>query len=120
MQAHEEDSNEASGSGKDSGPSSSGQEQETGKPHASIFANFAQEVRDTVMPLNNIHSYTKLYKGPLAEANSGATEILVIKQEETPWQKAWSTMQEKVRKQHNFLICSVSTLYNLLPDVFSP
>ena len=97
LQAPEENSSRASGSGESSGPSGSSQgEQKTDRPHASIFANLAQEVRDTMMPLKNIHSYTKVYKGPVAEGNSGVSEILVIKPVVTPWQKAWSTVQEKV------------------------
>jgi hypothetical protein len=98
LQAPEEDSTRASGStGEGRGPSSASQgQEETVKSHASIFAQLVQEVRDTILPLNSVHSYTRVYKGPVAEANSGASEILVIKQVETPWQKAWSTVQDKV------------------------
>jgi hypothetical protein len=62
--------------------------------------SFAKELQETMMPLNNIRSYTKRYTGPVAEQSAGpytgSTDISVVKRVETPWQKAWSSVNEKV------------------------
>ena len=103
----DEESQRASSSGDGSnGPGQQQQQQESaskGFNAAGLFSNIAHEVRETMMPLENIRSYTRKYKGPVAEAPegpyTGTAALAVVKQLETPWQKAWSTMQGKVRRR---------------------
>jgi hypothetical protein len=106
MQAppEEEDCGRASGPAPGVGAEasgSSGQEQDKKEqmPQSSLFSNLAQEVKDTIMPLETIRSYTRKYKGPLAEAGpySGTSEIAVVQKVQTPWERAWGTIQDKVR-----------------------
>ena len=95
----DEDSSRSAGSGGGGESSGSSQQEPKGQAaQSSLFSNLAQEVKETVMPLAHIRSYTKIYKGPVAETGpySGSSEIAVVKTPETPWQKAWGTFQEKV------------------------
>lgn len=52
------------------------------------------------MPLSNLRSYTKKYKGPLAESSNepytGTSDLAVVKQPQTQWQKAWSSLHDRL------------------------
>lgn len=47
-----------------------------------------------------MRSYTKKYKGPLAESSNepytGTSDLAVVKQPQTQWQKAWSSLHDRL------------------------
>lgn len=89
--------NSNSGAQGETSSSSSGSSED----RSSLFQNLAQEVRDTIMPLNTMRSYVRKYQGPLAQAPegpyTGTSAIAVVKQPQTQWQQAWSALHDRVR-----------------------
>ncbi len=63
-----------------------------------LLQTLAQDLKAVLLPAQDITSATRQYTGAVAEATyDGPTALVLAKQQATGWQKAWDTMQEKVR-----------------------
>lgn len=64
-----------------------------------LLQTLAQDLKAVLLPAQDITSATRQYTGAVAEATyDGPTALVLAKQQATGWQKAWDTMQEKVRE----------------------
>ncbi len=63
-----------------------------------MLSNLVREVREVMMPLENLRSYTRRYSGPLAAEGtlSSASDLVVVKRQETPWQKMHTSFLKNV------------------------
>jgi import inner membrane translocase subunit TIM44 len=63
-----------------------------------LMQTLAQDLREVLLPAQDITSITKAYKGPVwTDTYDGPTSLVLTKQEPTGFQKAWEGVQEKVR-----------------------
>ncbi|KXZ52540.1 hypothetical protein GPECTOR_9g584 [Gonium pectorale] len=62
-----------------------------------LLQTLAQDLREVLLPAQDITSATRAYTGPVASAAyDGPTALVLSRQQATGWQKAWNTMQEKL------------------------
>ena len=60
--------------------------------------SFVEEIKATLRPVGGVVSATRMYKGPVmdGEAYEGTMELMIVKQQETAWQKTMRGLNEKV------------------------
>lgn len=84
-------SSDNSGSSSESSSSSSSESQK-----ASLLQSISKEIKECLLPSDDIVSVTRMYTGPVADASQegyeGPAALMVVKQQQTTWQK----MREKV------------------------
>ncbi|GLC45459.1 hypothetical protein PLESTB_000316300 [Pleodorina starrii] len=62
-----------------------------------LLQTLAQDLREVLLPAQDISSATRAYTGPVATATyDGPTALVLARQQATGWQKAWDTVQEKL------------------------
>ena len=64
------------------------------------MSTLAQDLRETLLPAQDIHSATRLYTGPVYTPDPSApatSDLVLVKQQRTGWQQAWDSFAEKVR-----------------------
>ncbi|GIL68526.1 hypothetical protein Vafri_21798 [Volvox africanus] len=62
-----------------------------------LLQTLAKDLREVLLPAQDITSATRAYTGPLASTTyDGPTALVLARQQATGWQKTWDTVQEKL------------------------
>ncbi|KAG2484061.1 hypothetical protein HYH03_017081 [Edaphochlamys debaryana] len=62
-----------------------------------LLQTLAKDLREVLLPAQDITSATRVYTGPVASVSyDGPTALVLAKEQATGWQKVWDTMQDKL------------------------
>eukprot|EP00798_Chlamydomonas_sp_ICE-L_P007995 gene7995-1222_t len=104
----------SSGGDKSTSSSSNGEGAE-GEVKEAMLAQAMKEIRATLSPMTGIHSATRRYSGPVADASQFAAtaELMLVKEKQSAWQSTWSSIQDKIPflKQFGGMKVSDSSVY---------
>lgn len=90
----------AGAGGSEGGAAGGGDSSSSSRAPRSVLSTIAQDLRETLLPAQDITSATRQYTGAVfaADPSSGAPgELVLVKQQRTGWQKMWDDVNEKVR-----------------------